>query len=106
MGFHLAGANSGVAFYDALTDTPITTATGIPYPTELTSNPTGTKWYVLSSPPTGNGAVFWINSENFNVGTISVINTASKPPSVLMTVPVGTNPVGVAFAPIHLPFSF
>jgi YVTN family beta-propeller protein len=106
---------------------------GIPYPTELTTNLTGTKWYVLSSPPTGNGAVFWINSDNFNVGgnvtvglgpmgfawspggttlftansgsgSISVIDMTSKTPSV-SSVQVGTNPVGVAFAPGMVPFT-
>jgi YVTN family beta-propeller protein len=127
------GSNPGVAFYDTLTDTPITTTVGIPYPTELTTNLTGTKLYVLSSPPTGNGSVFWINPDNFNVGgnvtvgsgpigfawspggtmlytansgdgTLSVIGTTGKP-SVLTTVTVGTNPDGVATSPLSPPYT-
>jgi len=132
-GITVGGSSPGVALYDTLTDTPITTIPGIPNPTELTFNLTGTKAYVLSSPPTGNGSVFWFNPENFNVGgnvtvgsgpmrfawspgytmlytansgdgTLSVIGTTGKP-SVLTTVTVGTNPVGVTSVPLSAAYT-
>jgi YVTN family beta-propeller protein len=128
------GTNPGVAFYDNLTDTPITSIFGIPHPTEITFNHTGTKGYVLSPAATGNGWVFCIDTSKFNVGgnvmvgsgpmgfawspgyttlftansgdgTISAIDITGRTPSA-SAVPVGTNPVGVALAPLSLRYSF
>lgn len=127
------GSNS-VFMYDSLTDTPITTVTGITNPTEITTNLKGTEWYALSSPATGNGSVSWFSAKTFTVGgslavgpapmgfawspgyttlytansgngTLSVIDTVGMP-SALPPVTVGTNPVGVVVVPLTLPYTY
>lgn len=77
-------ANGTIHIIDTLTNTVSTTVAGIANPVAVAFNPTGTRAYVTSAPPSQPGAVVVVDTSNYTIGP---------------RIAVGTNPYSITLSP-------
>lgn len=77
-------ASGTIHVVDTLTNTVSTTVTGIANPVAVAFNPTGTRAYVTSAPPSQPGAVVVVDTSNYTIG---------------QRIAVGTNPYSITLSP-------